>query len=294
MKVAIECYPCLLKQILSTIGLCGLRDEQKKDVMHFALNTMAGLSDAMYPHEVVVAVNEYVHRNYCHVSDIFDPYAEIKHQTRRMAQQFYYSVQHTIERSSNPLEVALKCAALGNIIDFGVQSHEKLDVRQELEQLESLEFAHYDFTELAHSLGRARRILYIADNVGEDIFDKAFIQEIHQEYQAVEIIFAVRDRPIINDVTLDDARASGLDQVATIISSGSIYPGTILPRTTRQFQEIFAGADVIISKGQGNFETLSDEVHDNLFFLLRAKCDRVADFLGVALGSMVLKKSDSV
>ncbi|MEE4167224.1 MAG: ARMT1-like domain-containing protein [Desulfocapsaceae bacterium] len=290
MKASIECYPCLLSQILRTTELCGLDSRDRKKVMNYTLNTMAHLPSDIYPHEIVVAVNEHIKATYCSKDDIFDPYADLKQQTREIAQQFYASIEQKIAQAPDPLEMAIKCAALGNIIDFGAKSHGDLDVKGELEKIDSLGFAVYDYEPFLVSLENAGLILYLGDNVGEDIFDKVFITEIKKQYPDKRIIFAVREQPVINDVTLADARAIGMHQLVETISSGSIYPGTILDKTTETFQELFRTADLVISKGQGNFETLCNEEHPALFFFLRAKCEKVAKYLDVGLKSMILKK----
>ena len=290
MKASVECYPCLLSQILKTSELCGLDGAAKKKVMNFALQTMADLPADIYPHEIVVAVNEHIKTTYCSSDDVFDPYIDLKNQTREIAETFYTSIEQKIDQGPDSLEMAVKCAALGNIIDFGAKSHGNLDVKHELEKIDTLDFAIYDYQPFIESLERARLILYLGDNVGEDIFDKVFITEIQKEYPDKRIIFAVRDQPVINDVTLADALAIGMDRLVEIISSGSIYPGTILSKTSEKFQELFRTSDLIISKGQGNFETLCSEEHPHLFFFLRAKCEKVAKYLDVDLNSMILKK----
>jgi len=119
-------------------------------------------------------------------------------------------------------------------------------------------------------------------------FDTLFIKELQREYPNLHIVAALRDKPIINDATLEDAKAVGLDRLVTTISSGSIYPGTILPETTAEFQKLFASAGVILSKGQGNFETLLPFADERIFFLLRIKCDYMAALSNVKKDNLVL------
>jgi len=290
MHVSIECYPCLLNQVLTTVELCNLEEFQKKKVMNYALSVLAERSDTVYPQEIVVAVNEYLVRNFDFDPEKFDPYESIKQRSRQTALKFFSSLEKRILEAGKPLEFAIKCAALGNIIDYGAKAHGSLDVETELKRLDDLDFSIYDIDPFLERFKRCRRILYLGDNVGEDVFDKALIKEMKRHHPAVDIYFAARERPVINDVTIDDAKAIGMDTVARVISSGSVYPGTIMPETSQEFQELFSGADMIISKGQGNFETLVDTAHPALFFLLRAKCGKVAQALGVSEGSMILKR----
>ena len=290
MKMSIECYPCLLNQVLSTTRLCQLSDEQRKDVMNFTLRTMAGEEKEIYPQEIVVEMYRYMHAQYFTEQQRFDPYKALKQQTREIATRFYETVHHRIQDAAKPLEMAVKCAALGNIIDFGAKAHGNIDVESELHKLDELEFAVYDFAPFKTALQTATNILYIGDNVGEDVFDKACIAEIKSECPGANLVFATREIPIINDTTVEDVKKVGMADVARVISSGSIYPGTILDRVNDEFLSLFRAADLVISKGQGNYETLQGEQHPNLFFLLRAKCDKVADALDVRIGSMILKK----
>ena len=289
MKLSIECYPCLLNQILTTTKLCGLKEIDRKEVMDFALSAIKDASD-VYPHEIVVAVNDFIMERFLDEDLPFDPYMEIKSYTRRIAQQFYASIENRISMSADPLQSAVKFAILGNIIDFGSKYHNTIDVQDELEKVDELNFGIYDYELLEASIHGAGNILYLGDNVGEDVFDKALIDEIIKEYPDKKITFVTRDKPVINDVTLQDAMEIEMETVAELMSSGSVYPGTILEKTSEEFRNEFRDADLVISKGQGNYETLCDEEHPCLFFLLRAKCEKVARQLDVKLGSMILKK----
>ena len=125
--------------------------------------------------------------------------------------------------------------------------------------------------------------LYLGDNAGESVFDKLLIETINKP-----VFYATREVPVINDVIIDDAIASGLNSVAEIISSGSPAPGIILPLCSDEFLSVFQKADMIISKGQGNYEGLSD-ADRNIFFLLKAKCPVIAKDLNVNVNDIILK-----
>lgn len=290
MKASIECYPCLMGQVLSTANLCGLTSEEKKAVMVYALRVLADCSDDRYPQEIVVRVNDHIRHNYPQIKEPFDPYLQIKSRSREVALQFYDSICEELNHADDRIEFGVKCAVLGNIIDFGAKTHGNLNVEAELAKLDELDFMVYDYPSFCDRLETARTILYIGDNVGEDVFDKSLIIEIKRKYPLKIIDFAVREQPVINDVTLYDAKEIGMGDIARVISSGSVYPGTILSETTPEFQRLFRDADMIISKGQGNYETLCDEEHPYLFFMLRAKCQKVAQALQVETGAMILKR----
>jgi uncharacterized protein with ATP-grasp and redox domains len=145
-----------------------------------------------------------------------------------------------------------------------------------------------DYEKLRSSLDASRRILYLGDNAGEIVFDRLLIEEL-QKAKETEIYFVVRERPVINDATLDDALATGMDRVARVVSSGSDAPATILSQCSSDILKLYYSADLIIAKGQGNYESLEGE-KGNIFFLLRVKCPVVAKLLNVEFGNAVLKQ----
>jgi len=134
-------------------------------------------------------------------------------------------------------------------------------------------------------------ILYLGDNAVEIVFDKILIEEIDKRDQGQEIYYAVRGGPIINDVTLNDAQEVSMSEVARVISNGSDVPGTILNSCSKKFLEIYGKADIIIAKGQGNYESLSEEKDNRIYFLLQVKCPVIARHIGVKVGSAVLRAS---
>ena len=189
----------------------------------------------------------------------------------------------TFESSEDRLMTAVRLAIAGNVIDFGTDS--SFDLTEELETILSQDFAVNHFKKFCEVLKQARNILYLADNAGETVFDRLLIEEMDKP-----VIYLVREKPIINDATREDALLSGLDKVSEITSSGCDTPGTILKFCSDEFLETYRSANLIISKGQGNYEALSDEERP-LFFLLKVKCQVVARDLGVKNGSIILAEA---
>ncbi len=216
-------------------------------------------------------------------SGILDPYAEIKRHYTELAVQFLPQLKTLTRESGDAFDTALRIALAGNIIDFGAGGRDGLDVeatiRRALEAQLSIDHTHA----LRERLERARSVLYLCDNAGEIVLDRIFIEVIGPE----KVICAVRDKPVINDATLADAHKAGLDTLCRVISSGSPAPGTPLQHCTEEFLALYHSADLVISKGQGNFETLSQADRD-IFFLLIAKCPVISREIGVALGSFVV------
>jgi uncharacterized protein with ATP-grasp and redox domains len=185
--------------------------------------------------------------------------------------------------------MAARLAIAGNLMDMGVIGNlTEAEVRQTMEQaLHAPFFGELD--KFRQAVGDAKSILYLADNAGEIVFDRLLIEQLPTE----RVTLAVRGAPIINDVTLIDAQAVGLDQIVEVIDNGSDAPGTILSDCSPEFLRRFAAADLIISKGQGNFETLSGEA-GNIFFLFKVKCPKVANLVGQPVGMQMLVQSASV
>jgi hypothetical protein len=177
-------------------------------------------------------------------------------------------------------------AIAGNSIDLGPQSSYG-DINSIVDEALVSRLAANDYEMFRKSIEKSSRILYLGDNAGEIVFDRILIEEVRQ-LKEVEIDFVVREKPIINDATLDDAISVGMDKVARIISSGCDAPGTILSQCSPEMLELYHSADMIIAKGQGNYESLSGEAR-GIFFLLKAKCQVVAKLLGVNVGDALLK-----
>jgi hypothetical protein len=175
-------------------------------------------------------------------------------------------------------------AIAGNVIDLGV--HSEFDIGQEIETNLQKEFTLDHFQDFKKAVEKAETILYLGDNAGEAVFDTVLLQQLPGK-----VYYAVRNIPIINDVTKEDAIAAGVSKFAEIISSGCHAPGTILKHCSHHFCKIFKQADLIISKGQGNYEGLSGENYP-IFFLLKAKCQVIAENLGVAKDSIVVKQAE--
>lgn len=216
------------------------------------------------------------------LSGIADPYSEEKKTSNAIANHLYQQWKPTVEQADNSLQMALRLAIVGNIMDYGV--HQEFDLEQTINEVLNTTFA-IDHTErLFTALKKARKVLYLCDNAGEIFMDKLFIETIgHKNITAV-----VRGFPVINDATLADARQAGLHKITKLIDNGSDAPSTILSDCSAEFLQAWKEADLIISKGQGNLEGLLPEQDSRVFFLLMAKCDVIADLLDVKKGSIIV------
>lgn len=179
--------------------------------------------------------------------------------------------------------MAIRLAIIGNIIDFG-PNYRMFDIEKDVHVGKKQPFAMCDYSALKKAVGQSDTILYIGDNAGEIVFDKLLVKTLKKP-----VTFVVRDAPIINDATMEDTIQTGMDKAAEVISSGSELPGTVPHLCSKEFNELFNRATCIISKGQENYETLS-EIDRPIFFLLKVKCPVIARHMGASVGDIVLKK----
>jgi uncharacterized protein with ATP-grasp and redox domains len=188
-----------------------------------------------------------------------------------------------VETAADPLQAAVRVAIAANVIDVGVHDHlREEDIKRSLSQGLAVRVAG-DLDSFRAAISGAGEILYLADNTGEIVFDRLLVERL----TAPRITVALRGVAILNDATLADGRVAGLDQVAQVIDNGSGAPRTVLTECSAAFRERFESADVIIAKGQGNFETLADGP-GNIFFLLKIKCSVVAAHTGLDIGTHAL------
>lgn len=277
MDTQLECFPCFLSQAIRTARLATNDENLVKKATHEAARLLLKVELNKPPAQIGAQIDRLVKR----VTDTDDPFIAVKKECTRQALAFYPPMKAMVAKAKDPLVTAIKVAIAGNIIDFGISNTFSLE--KDLSSIVNTPLAIDHTREFRERLQTTNRILYLGDNAGETVFDRVLIEQI-----AKPTTFVVRERPVINDATAGEAREAGLHQVATIISSGTEAPATILSLCNPKFVDIFRKADFIISKGQGNFEALSD-ITAPIFYLLKAKCSVVADYLKVDLGGLVLK-----
>ena len=183
------------------------------------------------------------------------------------------------------MQTACKLAIAGNAIDLGAQE-EYGNVNTIVEESLSCTLNFDDYKRFKQSIKNASSILYVGDNAGEVVFDRILIEQI-ESINSNQIVYVVRGKPIINDATIDDAVRIGLDKVANVISSGSDAPAIILSQSSPELNDIYDAADVIIAKGQGNYESLCDGP-GNIFFFFKVKCPVIARDSGYDVGTLAL------
>ena len=189
-----------------------------------------------------------------------------------------------VAQSADPLDTAIRISIAGNIIDFGI-TEDIQDLWQTVESVLDQPYAIDDTAQLRAQLKSVDQVLFLADNAGETVFDRVLIETL-----VVPVIYGVKGGPILNDATIDDATAAGLDQCTTLLSNGLDAPGTILSLCSDEFRHHYESAQFIIAKGQANYETLS-EAGSKVFCLLRVKCPVIAQDIGQPVDSIVVRQS---
>jgi damage-control phosphatase, subfamily I len=280
MKIYLDCYPCFLKQALQAGRFVTKDEEVLKDILDAVASTVPSIpKDATSP-----MIGAVIHRIVRDITGEDDPYRQVKAEKLSEAKKHYGAMLDHVRASADPLASAARLSIVGNIIDYALV--QDFDIENEIFSMAGSGMGIDDTALFKEALANASSVLYLGDNVGETVFDKVLIEQID-----APVTYAVRGGPVLNDVTEEDAEASGLGEVSRILPSGSDAPGTLLDECSGEFLEAFNSADVILSKGQGNYESLSGTDRP-IFFLLRAKCSVVAADLGVNRGDFVLKAAN--
>ena len=216
-----------------------------------------------------------------------DLYAAVKKASTKKASSFIPFLKEKLKNSQNKLLTATKIAVAGNVIDLAAAV--EFDLEEELEKIFETPFAEDDFEAFALQLAKAQTLLVIGDNAGEHIFDYLFIQTLQELSPNLEVSYMVRGNPIINDVTMKEAKEAGFDRLCNLVDSGVNTPGFTYNRANEVSQKLFDSVDLVVSKGMGNYECLSPSHRGNITFLLKVKCGVVANALNKNIGDIICK-----
>jgi len=276
MKAQPDCLPCMLRASLTAARLAGAGEETQWTIVCEVAKLLIETLPGRAPIEVSPAAQRIVRRH----SGVADPFAAAKREANRELLRLLPELRAAARGSPDPLAFLLRLAAAGNAVDLGAQAGYRL-----AEVTQPGRWGRFDYPAFLDHLEVAEQVLLIADNAGEIALDRLLCEELARRGKRVTV--AVRAAPTLNDATLADAEEVGLLQVAEVITTGQDHPGAFLPAASPEFVAAFRRAGLVVAKGMGNFEGLSEEVGP-LFFLLKAKCAPVARALGVEVGELVL------
>jgi len=283
MRTYFDCISCFVRQALDSVRMITNDEQIQEEVMREVLCLACKMDLRQSP----PVMAQKIHRTIRKLTGVQDPYLRIKNRFNKLALNMYPELRQRIEAADQPLQTAIRLAIAGNIIDLGVNSAvEESDVQKTITQSLTTPLDTTALQDFTMATTRAKDILYIGDNAGEIVFDRLLIEQLPTE----KITFVVKASPVINDATIEDAQIVGLTDIVNVIDNGSDAPGTILEACSKNFRRRFNQADLVIAKGQGNFETLTD-VEKDIFFILQAKCPVIARHLGCQIGSLILTRN---
>lgn len=278
MKMDLRCMPCFVKQYTREIEGSDLSHDRKESIVREMLHLLYSMDYDQAP----VDVSRSMHVRMLEMGASSDPYFDLKRLSTRKALDMVGDIEKEVLSSPDPIHDAVLVSLAGNVIDYGAKN--ELDLHEVLDKARRSGFRTNDHDLFRERLGSAREMVMILDNSGEVVFDNLLMRTIHRYHPSLSFKAVVKRSPLLNDVTREDALEAGIDddyiEIVELPEDGWIKP---------EHLDLFKTADIIVSKGQGNFESLSDA--KGVFFLLVVKCDVVSEYLGSDLGEMVLKYS---
>ena len=287
-----ECLGCLINQIYKAFIL--LRPSISKEII---IDCQKSMMEYLTQDGILSKPGPLIGKKvYDLIAEVLgdpDPYKDLKDQYNRLALEFYDEAKEIIASAEDPLFEAIAVSTIGNTIDFG--SHHDMDLIKDLKNFKPENFKINDITFLRKSMEKANKnkgqILILGDNAGEIVFDKILIETLNYLYVNVRIIYSVRAGPIINDATMEDAKFIGLTEIVKVIKAPAT-PGIELSIANDEFKEYFSEDGVLISKGQGNFESIygMEIPHKDVYYLLKAKCSLMERIFDVKIGDLIFKK----
>jgi uncharacterized protein with ATP-grasp and redox domains len=281
MKARVDCIPCVFNQILRTAKASTLNENVIRKILFKVSMQIPKINLDITPPEIADSLYRIVEK----VTRNSDPYERIKIEHINKALSLFPEMSNMVDNSKDPLKEAVKLSILGNSIDLG-STLDCVNVKKEFGNIRKSKFILRDLKVLKDRLGKVNSILFIGDNAGETVFDRPLVELLSKI--VIKLIYAVKETPIINDATLNDAKRSGLE--CKIISTGSRIAGTLPEFCSDDFKKILFTSSLIIAKGQANYETLSN-LDIPAFFLLKVKCLPISQDTEYPISTMLILKS---
>lgn len=280
MKIYLDCYPCFIRQALHASRLAGGSSTQQHQVVTKTMKLLGKLPTGATPPEIACKVHGIVREEV----SATDPYEKLKNASTQAALKIYPDLKQLVADSKDPLDTAIRISIAGNIIDFGVAEYHH-DLWETVEKVLKQQYDIDHGKTFRSELQSADHVLFLADNAGETVFDRVLIEQLK-----IPVVYVVKGAPTLNDATIEDALAAGVDAVAGIVDNGTDAPGTILSMCSPEFMDIYKAAPLVIAKGQANYESLSS-AGSKVFCLLQIKCPVISKDIGAPVGGIVIRQS---
>ena len=282
MMTNLDCFPCFSRQALEAARMTTKDEGIHRKVLNSVLSILSNISIYSSPPEIALLIHQRVKA----ITGNLDPYKEAKKRQNELALKYEGILRDQVTEASNPLRIAVMLSAVGNAIDLAPDQQDT-DIYKRYMEIIGRDFAWDDYELFVEKISLSKSLLYLGDNAGEIVWDKILIEELLDNFN-LDITYVVRGFPILNDVTLEDAQYVRMPELVKAVSNGSEFPGTLLNRCSEEFLKIYQITDPILSKGQGNYESLSGETRP-IFFLLNVKCPVIAEDVHCKVGDIILK-----
>lgn len=278
MKMRLQCMPCFVKQVLMEFSGSSMPENEKERAMRRALKILSEIDYDLPP----VGVSLVLHGELMKLGVSEDPYHDLKVESNEKTLEILNELKDMVDSSDERIEMAAKIAIAGNVVDYGAAN--QLDLKATLENAMERGMKIDDTGEFKEDLSKADTASYYLDNSGEAVLDGLFMREMIEFNPNLRITAYAKKVPLLNDVTVDDCMKAGLNDIPGVDIMALDEEGWATPETVKT-----NGGDIIISKGQGNYESLSEV--GGIYFLLVVKCGIIHEELGASIGEMVFKRS---
>lgn len=288
MKLYLDCIPCYIRQVLDAAKIV----TNDREILEHILRESLKIASNFDSKKNGLLIQAQIHKTLKKLLPSIDPYRNIKKNFNLICLDLVDKLRKKIRDSSDSFETSLRISLAGNIIDIGPQHIlNKTVILNAIKKALHQKIDKDKIYLLKKNIDKAEKILFIGDNAGEIVFDKIFIEEV---FPTEKTTYVVRGGPTLNDSTIEDAELVGMTQVVDVITTGLDMPSAILSLCSKEFINEYNKADLIIAKGQGNYEALSDE-EKNIFFLLKIKCPVVVESFNsrYKLGDIVVDKAQT-
>jgi uncharacterized protein with ATP-grasp and redox domains len=291
LKIRPECAVCIVRQVVDASSEISNDESEQFRLIKSCLDA---IKDAYGEGAVPAWMGTKVHRHLKKISNCEDPYKRLKEKADEIALKYLDRVKKevSIEDDLERIKKKVLAGIAGNVIDFGPFSTD-MDIISKIDETLNGDLTIDDSEEFLNDLKNSKKVLYICDNAGEIVFDKLLIEEI-KKYVS-DVVVAVKGKPILNDATLEDAEFVGINEIARVISTGGDIIGVILEECSQEFLDEFYSADMIVAKGMGNYESLTEyeeKIEKPLYYIFKVKCIPVAEHVGINVGDNVLLKAN--
>jgi damage-control phosphatase, subfamily I len=282
MKTRLDCIFCIQRQALDAVRLVTNDVKEQERILRSVMVNILDMNWNTHPPDIADVMYNIIRKE----SKEDDPYKTIKKECNDIALGMYPELKKIVDRSATPLLTAVRLAIAGNVIDYGVGPN--FDINKTISRVLEKKFRIDHFTKFVNNLKESENLVYLTDNAGEIVFDKILLETIISEYNFQKIFCGVKVTPFINDTTMQDAVYVGIDKMDGVEIVNIEVDENRVDHSSKTFPEIITESDMIISKGQRNFEALPD--NKKIFFMLLAKCPMIANELEAEQGDIILKR----